>query len=122
MRFMMMYRSADGRGESGDPPTEAEMTAMGGFIGEIIAEGSLVAADGLLPSAMGAKVRQVKGQVSVVDGPFPEAKEVIGGFAIVDVPTREAAIDIARRFLAVAGDGESEIRQMDDEPAYPPPA
>ncbi len=122
MRFMMMYRSAEGSGEDGAPPTEAEMMAMGEFIGQIASEGVLVTTDGLLPSSFGAKVRQEKGKLTVVDGPFPEAKEVIGGFAIVDVPSKETAIDIARRFLAVAGDGESEIRQMYDEPAYPPPA
>ena len=91
---------------------------MGAFIGELASAGYLVTADGLRPSKYGAKVRQDGGKVTVVDGPFTETKELIAGYAIVDVPSKEIAIDIAKRFLAVAGDGESEVRLMHDAAAF----
>ena len=56
----------------------------------------------------------------MTDGPFTESKELIAGFAIVQTRTREEAVELARRFLVIAGDGESEVRQMHDEPAFPP--
>ena len=121
MRYMMIYKPTDVRQmEEGAPPTEGQMAAMGQFIGEMVKSGILVAADGLLSSARGARVRLSKGKVSVTDGPFAETKELIGGFAIVQLKSKAEAIDLAKRFLAVAGDGESEIREMHDVPAFPP--
>ena len=114
----MIYRPADGSGESDAPPTEEEQETMGAFIGELASAGYLVTADGLRPSKYGAKVRQDGGEVTVVDGPFTETKDLIAGYAIVDVPSKEIAIDIAKRFLAVAGDGESEVRLMHDAAAF----
>lgn len=73
---------------------------------------------GLLPSAMGARVAVRKGKLSVMDGPFTEAKEVIGGFAVYDVPSKEAAIEWTRRFMELhrehwpGWEGETELRQM----------
>ena len=93
---------------------------MGEFMGEMIAAGYLLHADGLMTSSHGCKVLLSKGQVTVKDGPFTETKEVIGGFAIVDVPSKEIAVDLAKKFLAVAGDGESEVRLMHDVAAFPP--
>jgi hypothetical protein len=119
MRFMMIYRPADtARMEAGVPPTQDEIARMGAFIQEIAQSGVLLATDGLLPSSKGARVRRSSGTVTVVDGPFAESKELIGGFAIVDVGSKTEAIDLAKRFLECAGDGESEIRQMYDTPAY----
>ena len=118
MRYLMIYRQA--APESDAPPTEEEESAMGAFMGEMIANGYLLHADGLMTSKHGYKVCQSKGQVTVKDGPFSETKEVIGGFAIVDVPSKEIAIDLAKKFLVVAGDGESEVRLMHDTPAFPP--
>jgi hypothetical protein len=121
MRFMMIYKPADTKSaEAGIPPTQAEMETMGRFIGDMAASGILVAADGLLPSATGSRVRLASGKVSVTDGPFTETKELIAGFAIVEVQSKAQAIEIAERFLRVAGDGESEIRQMHDQAAFPP--
>jgi hypothetical protein len=117
MRYMMLYKPGY---ESDAPPTEAEMAQMGHFIGELAASGVLLATDGLAPSAMGSRVRLENGEFSVTDGPFAETKELIAGFAIVQVESREQALDLARRFLNVVGGGESEIRLMHDVAAYPP--
>lgn len=119
MRFMMIYKPADTAGmEAGTPPTQDEMNRMGAFIDEMARTGALIATDGLLPTSLGAKVRQSDGDVTVTDGPFTEAKEIIGGFAIMEFPSLADAIAMTKRFLVVAGDGETEIRQMYDQPAY----
>lgn len=122
MRFMMIYKPADVASlENGVPPTQKEMEEMGAFIGKVAQSGALLAADGLMASATGARVQQKDGKVKVTDGPFTETKELIGGFAIVQYPSKAEAIEMAKEFLRLAGDGESEIRQMYDVPAFPPP-
>jgi hypothetical protein len=119
MRFMMVYKPADVKKmEAEVPPTEQEMADMGNFIGEMAKAGVLLAADGLQSSARGARVRLSGGKLTVTDGPFTETKELIAGFAIVQVKSKAEAIEWARRFLALAGDGESEIRQMHDVAAF----
>lgn len=121
MRFMMIYKPANMRDlESGVPPSQQNMAEMGKFIGELAQKGVLLATDGLLPTAKGARVKLSQGKVTVTDGPFTETKELIGGFAIVQLPSKQEAIELAKRFLSIAGDGESEIRQMYDQPAFPP--
>lgn len=119
MRFLMLYRPADvASAESGAPPSAEEMAAMGKLIGDMAKAGVLRATDGCMPSAKGARVRRAAGKVTVTDGPFTEAKELIAGFAIVEAESKAHAIELARDFLAVAGDGESEIRQLHDTPAF----
>jgi hypothetical protein len=119
MRFMMIYKPADTRDmEAGVPPTQDEMTNMGKFIGEMAKAGVLLAADGLQPSSKGVRVRLSGGKLTVTDGPFTETKELIAGFAIVQVKSKAEAIELAERFLKLAGDGESEIRQMHEAPAF----
>jgi len=76
--------------------------------------GFLLAVEGCLPSATGARVRLSNGKVTVVDGPFTESKELIGGLAILQADSKEAAVELARQFLHVAGDGECELRQLFD--------
>jgi hypothetical protein len=121
MRFMCIYRPADTRKvEAGLPPSQGEVARMGQLIGDMIKAGVLLATDGLLPSSKGARVRLSKGKLTVTDGPFTEAKELIAGFAIIRVGSKAEAIEWGRRFLEIAGDGESEIRLMWDTPAYPP--
>ena len=110
MRFLSIYKSV----ETGAPPTPEEMARMGQLIEEGMKDGSLLAVEGCLPSAKGARVRLSKGQISVTDGPFTEAKEVIGGLAILRADSKEAAIELARKFLHVAGDGECELRPLFD--------
>jgi hypothetical protein len=88
------------------------MTSMGKLIEEGMKAGYLLAVEGCLPSAMGARVRQSNGKVVVTDGPFAETKEVIGGFAILKADSKEHAIELTKYFLGVAGDGECELRQL----------
>jgi hypothetical protein len=120
MRFMMIYKPADTKDmEAGVPPTQDEMAKMGAFIGELAQSGVLLATDGLQPSSKGARVRLSRGKLTVTDGPFTETKELIAGFAIVQVKSKAEAIELAERFLKLAGDSESEIRLMHDMPAFP---
>ena len=121
MRYLSLYRPADVKqAESGTPPTPEEMARMGEFMGEFIKTGKLLAAEGCLPTSAGMKVRQAGGKVTVTDGPFTEAKEVIAGLAVLAADSREEAIEQARLFLAVAGDGECEIRLLHEQPACCP--
>ena len=121
MRFMCIYRPADTKTvEAGTPPSQNEIAEMGKLIGNMVKAGVLLATDGLLPSSKGAHVSLSGGKFRVVDGPFTEAKELIAGFAIIRVESKAEAIQWCKRFLKVAGDGESEVRLMWDTPAYPP--
>jgi hypothetical protein len=121
MRYMMIYKPDDSSSaESGRPPSQKEMEAMGKLIGDMAKAGVLLATDGLKPSSKGVRVKLSGGKLTVMDGPFTEAKEVIAGFAIVQVESKAEAIEWARRFLSIAGEGVSEIREMHDVPAYPP--
>jgi hypothetical protein len=88
------------------------MNKMGKLIEQGMKAGWLVATEGCLPSALGARVRLSGGKVSVTDGPFTEAKELVGGFAILRTNSKEEAIELARQFLPVAGEGECELRQL----------
>ena len=121
MRFMMIYKPADpSKLEGGVPPSQQEMAEMGKFIGELAQKGILLATDGLMGSSTGARVQQSGAKVTVKDGPFTESKELIAGFAIMRLESKAQAIEMAKRFMSIAGDGESEIRQMYDQPAFPP--
>jgi len=116
MRFMMLYKP--GR-DSDVPPTQQEMAAMGQFIEKMAKSGVLIATDGLQPSSKGARVRiSSGGKFTVVDGPFAETKELIAGYAIVQARSKQEAIELAKQFLEVVGEGESEIRLMHGEPAF----
>ncbi|MFL5545379.1 MAG: YciI family protein [Gemmatimonadaceae bacterium] len=113
MRFMTLYK-----GKEGVPPTAEHQAAMGKLIEDMAKEGVLLATDGLLPSSKGARVRISNGKITVTDGPFSEAKEVIGGYAIINVKSKEEAIEYTKRFLQVVGEGESEVREMYEAPAF----
>ena len=99
MRFLSIYKTV----ERTSPPTQEEMAAMGKLIEEGTKEGWLLATEGCLPTALGARVRQSGTKLSVTDGPFTEAKEMVGGFAILKVNSKHEAIELAQRFLQVAG-------------------
>jgi hypothetical protein len=114
MRFLCVYKPSRAEGA---PPTQQEMANMGKFIEELTQSGNLLATEGCLPSALGARVRLTDGKFTVTDGPFTEAKEVIGGFAIIEVASKQDAVELTQRFLKVAGDGESEVRQLYSAPA-----
>ena len=72
----------------------------------------LLATEGCLPTERGARVRRSSSKISVTDGPFTESKEVVGGFAILQAKSKEEAIELARQFLQIAGEGECELRQI----------
>lgn len=91
---------------------------MGQLIGEMAKAGVLLAAEGCLPSSFGARVRiDGASKFSITDGPFPETKELIAGLCLLQVKSKAEALEWAKRFLAVVGEGESEIRQLHDTPA-----
>jgi hypothetical protein len=108
MRFLSIYKHA----ERTTPPTTEEMATMGKLVEEGFKAGWLLATEGCLPTALGARVRRSNGKLAVTDGPFTEAKEVVGGFAILKANSKEEAIELARKFLSIAGDGECELRQL----------
>src|SRR5689334_16352763 len=85
MKFLSIYRSV----ERGVPPSAEEMAAMGKLIDKYMRSGALLATEGCLPSALGARVRLSNGKVSVTDGPFTETKEVVGGFAILQAKSKQ---------------------------------
>jgi hypothetical protein len=108
MRFLSIYKAV----ETNVPPTPEYMARMEKLIEDSMKAGGLVATEGCLPSAFGARVRRSSGKLTVTDGPFVETKEVVGGFAILEAASKEEAIELAKTFLDVAGDGECEIRQI----------
>ena len=115
MRFLCLYRP--GTKESHDPPTAEEMASMGKLIGDMAAAGVLLGVEGCLPSSYGVRVRIEAGDFSVTDGPFPETKELIAGFCLLQVKSKAEAVEWGKRFLSVVGEGESEIRLLHDTPA-----
>jgi hypothetical protein len=108
MKYLSIYKTP----ERNTPPSQEEMANMGKLIEQGIKTGWLLATEGCLPTALGAQVRASQGNVTVVDGPFTEAKEVVGGFALLSVKSKEEAIQLMKDFLEVAGDGECELRQL----------
>jgi hypothetical protein len=116
MRFMTIYRPGY---ETTTPPTPEHMADMGTLIEDLARSGKLIATDGLQHSSKGARVRlNEDGSFTVTDGPFTEAKEIIGGFAIINANSKEEIIELTKNFLRVAGGGESEIRLMYDQAAF----
>jgi hypothetical protein len=109
MKFLCLYKSSR---PEGTPPTEQEMATMGKLIEDWTKSGRLIASEGCLPSAMGARIRMSQGKFNVVDGPFTESKEVVGGFALIRAASKAEAIEHVKEFLKVAGDGETELRQV----------
>ena len=112
MRFLSIYKTA----ETNVPPTPEYMARMQKLVADMTKAGTLIATEGCLPSALGARVRRSGDTVTATDGPFVETKEVVGGFAILEATSKEHAIELTRIFLGVAGDGECEIRQIFTQP------
>jgi hypothetical protein len=126
MRFMMMIK-ADEKTETGVLPDEKEFAAMGKYNADLIRAGVLLDAAGLQPSSRGARVRFSKGKPAVVDGPFSEAKELIAGFWMIQVKSKEEAIEWAKRCpfnvdLQSGGEGEIELRQVYEAADFGPAA
>lgn len=109
MRFMLLVK-ADETTEAGVLPTEQELTEMGEFNEELVKAGVMLAGDGLHPSDKGARVTFSGGKPTVLDGPFAEAKELVAGYWVIQVRSRDEAIQWASRVPFV--DGEIEVRQV----------
>jgi hypothetical protein len=118
MRYLCLYRPQIE--EIDRPPTEDDIAKMGKLIGEMAKAGVLLATEGCQVSAKGFRVTLEPGSTSkftVTDGPFPETKELIAGFALIQVKTKAEAVEWTKRFLTVAGSGQSEIRLLHETPA-----
>jgi hypothetical protein len=102
----------------GDPDTPMTplgpegMTEMGKFIEEATKAGVLLATGGLAPLAETTKIINKGGEITVVDGPFTEAKELIGGWALMETRDRAEAIEWSKRFMRLAGEGETRLREV----------
>jgi hypothetical protein len=108
MRFLSIYKTV----EPSTPPSPEQMATMGKLIQDGMQAGWLIATERCLPTSLGARVRRTSGKPTVTDTPFAESKEVLGGFAILQAKSKEEAVERTRTFLAVAGDGECELRQL----------
>jgi hypothetical protein len=123
MRFMMLVK-ADKNTEAGVLPTEKDLTVMGKYNEELIKAGVLVDGAGLQPTSKGARVKFENGQVLVTDGPFAETKEIIAGYWIIQVNSKEEALEWAKRVpfdhLPNAGrTAEIEVRQFFETSDFP---
>lgn len=112
MRFLMTYTQ--------DPnvvTTPEQMAAIGKFTQEMVESGVVVMTGGLVRPTKGTKVKYSGGKFSVTDGPFAETKELIDGFALIEVGSPQDALEMAERFMRIAGEGSGEILQMFTEGA-----
>jgi hypothetical protein len=108
MRFLLTYQQNPNQ----PPPTPEKMAQIGAFTQKNIAAGVVVMTGGLVRPSRGIQIRCEKGKTSVTDGPFAETKELIDGFALVNVQSKEEAIRLASEFMQLAGDGNGEILQV----------
>lgn len=104
MRYLMTTKPSD------TAPDEKLYAEMGRFIEELTAAGVLLATGGLEPG--GVRVTSAGDEITVTDGPFAEAKEAVAGFALIEVRSKEEAIELARRFRRIVGDGESVVQEV----------
>lgn len=114
MRYLCIYKPGQDNGDT--PPTQAEMAAMGKLIEDMMKAGVLLSFEGCAGSAHGARVAIDNGKFSVTDGPFTETKELIAGFCLMQVKTKAEAVEWTKRFLAVVGEGRSEVLLLRDKP------
>ena len=113
MQFLTFYTPSPSAHQG--PPSKEYLDEMNKLIEESMKSGELIATGGLTPLQQGARVVQADGKVTLTDGPFIESTEIIGGFAILELPSKEAAIESSKRFLKVAGDGQVTIRPLMDQ-------
>ncbi|WP_321915580.1 MULTISPECIES: YciI family protein [unclassified Paraburkholderia] len=122
MRFMIMVR-ANALTEAGEPPDDVEIFAeMARYHEELAKAGVLLDASGLQPSSRGFRVHYTNGKPTIVDGPFAETKELIAGYTLIQVRSRDEAIEWARRFPSPFGRAECEVEvrqlyELDEFPA-----
>jgi len=108
----IMWSSHTAESEAGAPPSPELMAEMGAFMNEVAQAGVLVTAGGCPPSSQAVRITSEGGKITHTDGPFAETKELIGGFAIIDVKTKEEAVEWSTRFFKVAGDGRGYISPL----------
>jgi hypothetical protein len=117
MKYLMMIKHSESSRNEAIP--QALNDAMGQFVGESMKKGILKDTAGLRPTSEGFKIRSSKNKLSVTDGPFTEGKEVIGGYALVEVPSRDEAMKVARDFMELhrvhwpTFECECEVRPLD---------
>ena len=116
MKFLMTYA----QNPSVPPPTPEQLAKLGAFTERNVKSGVVVMTGGLVRPSRGIQIRCEGGKVSVTDGPFAETKELIDGFALVEVASRDEAIRVASEFMQLAGDGTGEILQVFDGGGPPP--
>ena len=113
MRFLSLYKPSP----RSVPPSPEYMAEMDKLIEESMKSGVLIATGGLMPIAKGgARVTRSGDEVGVIDGPFVETKELAGGFAILQAKSKEEVVEMAKRFLETAGDGECDLHPIMDQP------
>ena len=118
MKFLTMIKSSEKAPAEGPPP--ALLEAMGKFVQESFASGKVVDTGGLKPSSAATRLRIEKGKLTVTDGPFTEAKEVVGGWAILKVSSREEALENCKKFMELHSqywpgwEGTSEMFEMEE--------
>jgi hypothetical protein len=123
MRFMMLVKHAE---KLWGPPPKELSDALAKLSEEANKNGTLVASGGLAPTAMSTRVRLSRGQISTIDGPFTEAKEIVGGYAVLDFKSKEEAIEGAKGFMELhkkywpGWEGETEVRQVFGPEDFPP--
>jgi hypothetical protein len=110
MRFLMMHRLDERKPEAWNPTPEF-IEKMGAFIQDSVDKGILITAEGVHPSEKGSLVRKEK-SITVTDGPFTEAKEVIGGFALINATDRAEAVEFAKTYAEMFDEVEVEVRQV----------
>jgi hypothetical protein len=116
MRFMMIVKHAENQG----PAPKELMDAIAKLAEDETKTGTMLGSGGLKASALGARVRLSGGRVSVIDGPFTEAKEIVGGYAQFELKSKEQAVESAVQFMELhkkywpGWEGETEVRQMYD--------
>jgi hypothetical protein len=118
MKYLMLIKHSESYRDQ--VPPQALMDAMGEFVGQGLKSGVLKDTAGLKPTAEGFRVRSSKNKLTVTDGPFTEAKEIIGGYAMIEVPSRAEALKTAREFMELHRvhwpefEGECEVRPLED--------
>lgn len=116
-RYLTLFM-ANEASESGAPPTERELSLMGPLLEEMVKAGVLQATDGIKPSKLGTRLHFKAGKrVAALDGPFTESKELIAGFSLITVPSKEAAIAWAERYGSILTDLEVDVLALHDEAA-----
>ncbi len=114
MRFMVMHYQTQAT-EDGIRPSSEEQAAIGQYMQDAAMAGVLLTGEGVAPSSEGARVDIADGKVRVIDGPFAEAKELIAGFAILDVRSLEEAVEHARKFALLVGTERVDVRRVLEE-------